>query len=248
MVDSFNFNVNMSGLSSIKLKNDSETFEELKDNKIFNHLFDNQKWLGGTNDEYLTGSEIKSFIGGKNGVRGALSSDSKITEDEFNIWKQSNIDSGNTAHENFTYEDMKEFLGLVSDIANGEREHVDSETDLTIGKTYLSKYGTVTGESEYIYNDKDQIEQETVNMYDGSENYTMDYFYTSKGKLNWTGKKYEGNNSSHYDVKYAYKHTRNRSWIWQESINTDLTNNFYEKSIEYNSNGRVVDRNYLDTD
>ena len=71
---------------------------------------------------------------------------------------------------------MKEFLGIVADIAKGEREYKDSSDDLVTGKTYFSKYGAVTGESEYEYNGKDQITKETVNMFDGSENYVKDYF------------------------------------------------------------------------
>ena len=250
MTDSFNFSINMSGLSSVKLKNVSETCEELKDNKIFNHLFENQKWLNKnqSSDEFLTGDEIKTFIGGKDGVRDALSSDGTITEDEFNSWKQSNIDSGNTAHEKFSWEDMKEFLGIVADIAKGEREYKDSSDDLVTGKTYFSKYGAVTGESEYEYNGKDQITKETVNMFDGSENYVKDYFYDTSNKLDWTGTKYESNTSGHYDIKHAYKHTRYNSYIWQESINTDFTNDFFETVYEYNSSGRKVDRNYLDID
>lgn len=248
MVDSFNFNVNMSGLSSIKLKNDSNTCEELKNNKIFNHLFNNQQWLNksGTTDEFLTGDEIKNFIGGKSGVRDALSADSKITEDEFKVWQQSNIDSGNTAHGDFTYEDMKDFLGIVADIAKGAREYTDAGSDLVTGKTYYSKYGAVTGESEYEYNDKDQIKKEIVNMFDGTEDYFIDYYYDSSDRLSWTGKKLNSNTTKHYNSEQVYGHNRYGDYICKEKINTDFTNDMYETTYEYDSNGRRIGRSYLD--
>lgn len=249
MTDSFNFSVNMSGLSSVKLQNTAETCEELKDNKIFNHLFNNQKWLNtnGASDEYLTGSEIKSFIGG-NSARSALdaSGDGKISKEEFEAWQQSNIDAGSTVHGEFTYEDMKDFLGIVSDVAKGEREYTDAGDDLVTGKTYFSKYGVVTGESQYQYNEKDQLVKETVNMFDGTENYTHKFFYNDKGKLSWSGKTYEGNKSGKYDVEYVYKNTRYDDYIWQEKINTDFTNDMYETVYEYNSSGRRISRSYLD--
>ena len=250
MTDSFNFSINMSGLSSVKLKNVSETCEELKDNKIFNHLFENQKWLNKnqSSDEFLTGEEIKTFIGGKDGVRGALSSDSNITKEEFEIWQQSNMDAGSTVHGEFTYEDMKEFLGIVADIAKGEREYKDSSSDLVAGKTYFSKYGAVTGESEYEYNENDQIAKETVNMFDGTEDYFIDYFYDSDNNLEWTGKKLNSNRSKHYDVEKVYKHNRYGEYVWKEKINTDFSNDMYETVYEYNSSGRRLDRSYLDED
>lgn len=249
MSDSFSFNVNMSGLSSIKLKNTSETCDELKNNKIFNHLFDNQQWLNksGTVDEFLTGDEIKNFIGGKSGVRDALdaNNDGKVSEEEFKAWQQSNIDSGNTAHGDFTYEDMKDFLGIVSDIAKGEREYTDSKSDLVTGKTFFSKYGSITGESEYEYNDNDQISKETVNMFDGTEDYFIDYYYDSDNNLDWTGKKLSSNHSKHYNVEKNYKQNRSGDYVWMERINTDFTNDLFETVYEYNSRGKIINREYL---
>ncbi len=250
MSDSFSFNVNMSGLNSIKLKNTAETCSELKNNKIFNHLFNNQQWLNksGAADEFLTGDEIKSFIGGKSGLRGALdeNNDGKVSEDEFKAWQQSNIDSGNTAHGDFTYEDMKDFLGIVADVAKGEREYTDSKSNLVTGKTYFSKYGAITGKSEYKYNDKDLISKEKVNMFDGTEDYFIDYYYDSNNRLDWTGKKLNSNTTKYYNTEKVYKHNRYGDYVWKEKINTDFTNNWYETTYEYNSNGKRVDKSYLD--
>ncbi len=251
MTDSFNFSVNMSGLSSVKLQNVAETCDELKENKIFNHLFENQKWLNknGTSDEFLTGDEIKSFVGGKTGVRGALdaNNDGKVSEDEFKAWQQSNIDAGSTVHGEFTYEDMKDFLGIVSDVAKGEREYKDSGDDLVTGKAFFSKYGAITGVSKYEYNEDDQLIKETVNMFDGTDNYTHKYFYDKNGDLDWSGKTYEGNKTGKYDVEYVYKnHYRYGDYVWKEKINNDFTNDMYEKVYEYNSSGRKIGTSYLD--
>ena len=224
MSDSINFNVNMQGLSEVSITHDS-AHNKLANNKIFQHLLKNEKWLSEQKaengmvefqpeDGVLDGAEIAHFVSQHVDKDG----NGTITEEEFNVWKQENIDKGNKAHENFSFDQMKEVLQRFEYVASGTEnvmlEGDDAKIDQQIG---YNKDASIASKAYYSYDDNGKLESINKNTdYDTEavDARTVDEIeiYDTNGKLS---------------TKY---------------VDTDDSNNHFEEMYEYDTKGVATEK------
>lgn len=224
MSDSINFNVNMQGLSDIAITHDS-AHNKLANNKIFQHLLKNEKWLSETKtaengmvefkpeDGILDGAEIAHFVSEHLDKDG----NGTITEEEFNAWKQDNIASGNKAHNDFTFDQMKEVLQRFEYVADGVEdvmlESDDTKIDQQIG---YEKDASISSKAYYKYDDNGKLESISKNIDYAKEGDTRTIdekeIYDTDGKLS---------------AKY---------------VDTDPNNDYFEEMYEYDTDGVATEK------
>lgn len=225
MSDSINFNVNMQGLSNVAITHDS-AHNKLANNKIFQHLLKNEKWLSepkttengmvefAPEDGVLDGAEIAHFVSQHvdkdgNGV---------ITEEEFEAWKQENIASGNNEHEKFSFDQMKEVLQRFEYVAEGKEDVMLESDDTKISEQIgYEKDASISSKAYYSYDDNSNLE---------SINKNTDYATESPDKRT-------------IDVKEVYDTDGKLS---AKYVNTDGSNNYFEELYEYDSNGVATEK------
>ncbi len=255
MSDSINFNVNMQGLSDMAITHDS-AHNKLANNKIFQHLLKNEKWLSETKtdengmiefhpeDGVLDGNEIAHFVSEHldkdgNGV---------ITEDEFNAWKQENIANGNKAHENFTFDQMKEVLQRFQYVADGTEDVMQEEdptkVDVQIG---YKKDASISSKAYYSYDDNGKLEtiSKNTDYADEGETRTIDEVevYDTNGKLSMKYVNPDENNK-YFEELYEYDTDGNITEIYSKYSEKS---NKYTQRDELNSDG-TIKRTTIDSD
>ncbi len=226
MSDSVNFNVNMQGLNDVAITHDS-AHAKLANNKIFQHLLKNEKWLSEQKQEdgmvefqpektdgVLDGEEIAHFVSQHVDKDGNAS----ITEEEFNAWKQENIAGGNKAHENFTFDQMKEVLQRFGYVAEGtETVMVEGDGTKIDQKIGYAKDASITSKAYYAYDDNGKLETISKNTDYATED--------PDARTNDEVEVYD--NKGNMTAKY---------------VDTDDSNNHFEEMTEYNSKGVATDK------
>lgn len=226
MSESFNFNVNMQGLSDVAITHDS-AHAKLANNKIFQHLLKNEKWLSEQKKEnemvefnpektdgVLDGEEIAHFVSQHVDKDG----NGTITEEEFNIWKQENIAKGNKAHENFTFDQMKEVMQRFEYVASGTEDvMVEGDAEKIDQKIGYNKDASIASKEYYSYSEDGKLESIAKNTDYGVEpegEQTIEELevYDTEGKLS---------------MKY---------------VDTDDSNHHFEEVTEYNEKGVATER------
>ena len=150
-------NVNLKGYETIK-KND-----KISDNKILEHLFKNEDKLGGVSDNNLTANELRKFF--THNVQGKENSTDDnifVTEQEFKDWKLRNIEAGNTAHIDFTYEEMQELAKVVNLGSNTDKMSSGTDkvtTNLKAGDDIVENNSVAKFLTEQVYK-KDVVSPE----------------------------------------------------------------------------------------
>ncbi len=222
MSEPIKFNVNMQGLSEVSITHDS-AHNKLANNKIFQHLLKNEKWLSDQKqenemvefqpDNTLDGAEIAHFVSQHLDKGG----DGEITEEDFNTWKQDNIAAGNKEHENFTFDQMKEVLQRFAYVADGVENVMDESGEKVSEQIGYAKDASITDKAYYSYDENGKLESIRKNTDYATEDpaaRTTDELevYDTNGKLS---------------AKY---------------LNTDKSNNHYEELHEYDENGVVTEK------
>lgn len=76
-------------------------------NKIVQHLFNNEKWLKGTQgDGKLDVGELEFFS------KNFLNENNEVDYDKYVSWQKANMNVGSTVHDSFSFKDIKEFFQL----------------------------------------------------------------------------------------------------------------------------------------
>ena len=110
-----------SELTSMSTSSVNKTMKQLKStNLVAQNIYAHEEWLDeneqdgkATNknvDGKISGAELASFA-----KHVDQNNDGKITYSEFDQWRTNNIDVGNSAHANFTYEQALEVFNAVKD-------------------------------------------------------------------------------------------------------------------------------------
>ena len=224
MSEPINFNVNMQGLNEVNITKDT-AHPKLANNKIFQHLLKNEKWLNETKEEngmiefqpddgVLNGDEIAHFVNQHVDKDGS----GTITEQEFETWKQENIAKGNKAHENFTFDQMKEVMQRFEYVASGSEDvMLADDADKIDQKIGYNKDGSIASKDYYQYGENGKLESILKDT---------DYVTEENGK-------------QPIEVKEVYDTEGNLSTKY---VNTDKTNGHFEEMYEYNKDGVATEK------
>lgn len=100
-------------------------------NIIVQHLFNNEKWLQGTQgDGKLDVGELEFFS------KNFLNENNEVDYDKYVAWQKANMDAGSTVHDSFSFKDIKDFFKLFKQEENARE--LEKPVDVNFSKeTYM---------------------------------------------------------------------------------------------------------------